>query len=206
MCGIKVALFSGGKDSVYSALIEWPVDAFLTLVYEFPVPSPHLMNVKKIVELSNAMSVPLVVLRVHKGHEFDEEAELLRRLNVGTLVAGDQGVEEHVRYMERLTGEAGARLREPLWGADEASLLEREAGELSFLVIGSKMRELVCRRVDKENYQDFMEDTRRLGISPIGEAGEYHTLVYEVGRLGARIGARCSRVREISGSFIATVV
>ncbi len=205
MCGLKVALFSGGKDSVYSALLEWPVDLFLTLVYDFPRPSPHLVNIRKLLELSEAMSVPLIVARVHKGHEFEEEAALLRKLGTETLVAGDQGVEDHLKYMGRLAAEAGASLREPIWGANESELLLKEAEELSFVVIGSEKKELMCKRVSKENSMEFLNISRSLNISPIGEAGEYHSLVYEVKRLGVRIGFRCSKTRSVEGYFIASV-
>lgn len=206
MQGLKVALFSGGKDSVYSALLEWPVDLFLTVVYEFPRPSPHLINIRKLLELSEAMSVPLIVARVHKGHEFEEEVGLLRKLGTETLVAGDQGVEDHLKYMGRLAAEAGASLREPIWGANESELLLKEAEELSFTVIGSERKEIMCKHVSRENVMDFLSLSRSLNISPIGEAGEYHSLVYEVKRLGARIGFRCSRVRSFNGYFIANVV
>lgn len=206
MGGLRVALFSGGKDSVYSALLEWPVDLFLTFIYDFPRPSPHLANMRKLVELSAAMSVPLVLLRVHRGSEFKEEVDLLRRLGTGVLVAGDQGVEDHLKYMERLAGEAGAELREPIWGMGEGELLLKEAEELSFVIIGSEKKEILCRRVDAYTVREFLDVARSLGISPIGEAGEYHSLVFEVKRLGVRIAVRCGRVKETSGYFIASVV
>jgi len=129
-------LFSGGKDSVYAALLEWPVDIFVTFVHEFPRPSPHLLNLPKVVELANALGVPLAILKVDRGRELEQEAAFLRKLGVSELVAGDQAVEDHLKYVERLAGEAGARLREPLWGLDPGELLLREAEAMDFLGIG----------------------------------------------------------------------
>jgi diphthamide synthase (EF-2-diphthine--ammonia ligase) len=205
--GLKAALFSGGKDSVYSALLEWPVDIFVTFVYEFPRPSPHLLNVSKLVELAGAMSVPLVVLRVHKGREKEEEASLLASLGVSRIVAGDQGVEDHLKYMESMAAEAGAELSEPLWGLEQDVILERELEELEFLIIGAggRARELMCRRIDIGSLPGFLSDVRRLGISPIGEAGEYHSLVTRVRRLDAAIGASCRDVRSYGDYLIALV-
>lgn len=56
------------------------------------------------------------MVKLPKGSEFETRAALLKRLGAKVLVAGDQAVEEHLRYMEKLAAEAGAELREPLWG------------------------------------------------------------------------------------------
>jgi diphthamide synthase (EF-2-diphthine--ammonia ligase) len=204
---LRAALFSGGKDSVYAALLEWPVDLFVTFVYEFPRPSPHLINISKAVELAGAMSVPMVVLRVHRGREMAEEAALMRSLGVSRIVAGDQGVEDHLKYMEAMAAEAGAELSEPLWGLDQDGILEGELEETSFMVIGAeeRARELVCRRVGRDGLDAFRADARRMGISPIGEAGEYHSLVTQVRRLNASIEVGCREVRSYDGYSIALV-
>jgi diphthamide synthase (EF-2-diphthine--ammonia ligase) len=202
---LRAALFSGGKDSVYAALLEWPIDLFVTFVYEFPRPSPHLINISKALELAGAMSVPMVVLRVHRGREMAEEAALMRSLGVSRIVAGDQGVEDHLRYMEALAAEAGAELSEPLWGMDEERILEGELEVRSWRVIGGeeRARELVCGRVGGGGGGPFLADARRMGISPIGEAGEYHSLVTQVRRLGASIDVGCREVRSYDGYRIA---
>ena len=47
---MRVAMLSGGKDSLYAAFKSWPVDLGLLLVYEFPRPGSHLVNLGKCVE------------------------------------------------------------------------------------------------------------------------------------------------------------
>ncbi len=202
---MKAALFSGGKDGVYAALLEWPVDLFVTFVYQFPRPSPHLLNLHKAIELANALGVPVAVLKVDKGREFQQEVDFLRKLGVSVLVAGDQAVEEHLKYMERLAGEAGATLREPLWGRDPAEVLVEEAEELDFVVIGANNPDLVCEYVDERTAGLFLERARSLGVDPIGERGEYHTLVVKARRLGASIGFRCLDVKKYADYYIASV-
>lgn len=202
---LKAALFSGGKDSIYAALLEWPVDIFVTFVYQFPRPSPHLLNIHKLIELANAAGIPVAILKVDKGREFQQEADFLRKLGVDMVVAGDQAVEEHLKYMERLAHEAGASLREPLWGQDPAEILAREAEELDFVVIGASHLDLVCDYVGRRNVGRFLEKARSLGVDPIGERGEYHTLVVEIKRLAASIPFRCLDVRKYVDYYIALV-
>lgn len=198
-------MFSGGKDSVYAALTQWPVDLFVTFIYEFPRPSPHLINLHKAVELAGALGVPLALLKVDRGKEFQQEAEFLRRLGVDVIVAGDQAVEEHLRYMERLAGEVGASLKEPLWGLDPVEVLARELEELEFLVVGARELEAVCDYVDRRAAPSFLEKARRLGFDPIGERGEYHSLTVKVRRLGASISYRCLDVKRHQDYYIALV-
>jgi len=108
---MKVLFFSGGKDSVYAYHLERPVDLFFVSVYQFPRPSPHLLNLHKTVELALALGVPTLIVNLLKGGEFEAKASLLRLLGAKVLVAGDQAVEGHLRYMKRLAAEAGAELR-----------------------------------------------------------------------------------------------
>ncbi|RFA95972.1 ATPase [Pyrobaculum aerophilum] len=201
---MKVAFYSGGKDSVYAALREWPVDMFIFLLYQFPRPSPHLMNMNFAVRLGSGMA-PVLVYQLERGREFQQKAELLRRLGADIIVAGDVDVEEHLKYMERLAGEVGAVLKEPLWGMDHYELLAREVEELEFIVIGSSKRELLCRRVGRENFQEFASAARALGIDVLGEYGEYHSQVVSVSKFGISLNPTCKEVVEFDGYSIALI-
>ncbi len=176
----KVALFSGGKDSLYAALKEWPVDALLILHYEFPYPSPHLVNLGATVLTGILTGVPVVVAKLRKGSEPSETAEVLKKLNAGVVVAGDVYVEDHLKYMEGVANEAGAQLREPLWGEDPLELLHREikAG-IDALVTGviNGLEELLGVKLNVESLEQFVGKLMEHSIDPLGENGEYHTLV-----------------------------
>jgi diphthine-ammonia ligase len=198
---VKVLFFSGGKDSVYAYHLERPVDLFFVSVYQFPRPSPHLLNLHKTVELALALGVPTLIVNLPKGGEFEAKASLLRRLGAKVLVAGDQAVEDHLKYMKRLAAEAGAELREPLWGRDPAQLLREEVQYMDVLIIGARHRELVCRLVTRENVEEFITLARQLGVDPLGELGEYHTLV--VRYLDVRIPYRCISVEQYGDYYIA---
>lgn len=199
---MKVAMYSGGKESIYAVLREWPVDVLLFLVYQFPRPSPHLLNFSKAVELGWGIA-PVVVKKLQRGREFEEKVEFLKKLGTVEIVAGDVDVVEHLKYMERLASEVGARLREPLWGMDREELFFKIVEELDFVVIGASAPGLVCRRVSSKDAAEFLKEVKSLGVDPLGERGEYHSQVVQIHRLGLAIEARCREVVEHGGYYIA---
>ena len=179
---LKASLFSGGKESLYAAMKLWPIDLFITFVYEFPRPSPHLVNLKQVMEVGGSIGIPVLVLKVDKGKEFEQEARLLRMIEVRELVAGDVYVEDHLNYLNRLTKEAGADLREPLWGMDTEELLRAEIrdGIVSMMIGGEeKIKGWIGRTIDKNSLEHFISNAKDIGIDPLGEKGEYHTIVLQ---------------------------
>jgi len=179
---LRVALLSGGKDSFYAAMQYWPPDLGLVLVYEFPEPSPHLVNLGKTVETLTLAGVPVVVARLPRGREREETVGLLRRLGASELIAGDVYIEDHLHYMEGVAGEAGAVLREPLWGRDPEELVYEivEAG-LRAVITGVRgvPERLLGLDLTPETVGLLVEEARRGGWDPLGERGEYHTLLVE---------------------------
>lgn len=204
-----VAFLSGGKDSLYAAMQRWPIDMGVFLVYEFPRPSPHLVNLGKSIETLLLTGISVVVKRLPRGREREETIRLLRGLGVDEIVAGDVYVEDHLRYMEGVAEEVGASLYEPLWGMDPEELLykEMEAGIVS-LVTGADKRlgSWVGRMLSKESVDELVSDAKRLGLDPLGEQGEYHTLVINspmhVEQLSYRV---CERFEHGSGYVLLRV-
>jgi len=41
---MRVAMFSGGKESFYASVRAGGVDAYIMFIYKFPEPSPHIVN------------------------------------------------------------------------------------------------------------------------------------------------------------------
>ncbi len=118
--------------------------------------------------------------RLTRGREFEETVDLLKRVNTSVIIAGDVYVEDHLKYMERVASEAGASLREPLWGRDPEELVYGivEAG-VEALVIGCEkgLEGWLGRVLGRESVETFVAEAKRLGYDPLGERGEYHTLV-----------------------------
>jgi uncharacterized protein (TIGR00290 family) len=177
---MRIAFLSGGKDSYYAVYKYGEVDLGLVLVYDFPRPNPHLINLSKSLETLILTNIPLVILRLSRGREFLETVEFLRKFNITTIVAGDVYIDEHLRYMERLSAEVGANLIEPLWGLDPGELMYMEFNDgLEVLVIGccKSLNNWLGRELSKDNVSEFVSYVKSVGLDPLGERGEYHTLV-----------------------------
>ena len=203
----KVVLFSGGKESFYSALLEWPVDFFVVLVYEFPRPSPHLLNLHAVVTSAVLTGKPAHVVKLTKGREFEETAAALRRLGTDVIVAGDVCVEDHLKYMENLAREVGATLVEPLWGMEPEEVLLKEAESgIESLVVGVSEKvpkRWLCRTIDKSSCRELLEDSRKSGFDPIGEFGEYHTQVTKAPVIKGALNYECREWGVTAGYSIA---
>ncbi len=201
-----MALVSGGKDSFYAAMLERPVDFAVVLVYEFPRPSPHLLNLGKSVETLLAAGWRVVVARLQRGREREQTARLLRELGADVVVAGDVHVEDHLKYMESVASEAGASLREPLWGMDPEELLYREVeAGIEAVVVGAErgLHRWLGARLSRATAPLLARDARRLGYDPLGERGEYHTVVVSSPLHARPLGYRVADVRAYGGYAVA---
>jgi len=180
---MRIAFLSGGKDCYYALYrLGLGVDLGLVLVYEFPRPSPHTLNLGKTVETILLAKIPVVVAKLSKGREFEETAKILKMLSANTIVAGDVYIEDHLNYMERLAKEVGASLIEPLWGLDSVEVLYKEVEVgIKSLIIGCRegLSRWLGKCIDRNNVDDFIYETRKHCYDPLGEHGEYHTIVVD---------------------------
>jgi len=180
MKSLKVLFSSGGKESFYALMEMGRVDLVLTFSYEFPRPSPHLVNIGKLVETHLKAGVPVLIKHLRKGHEKEETVELIKKLGASEIVAGDVYVEDHLKYMEEVARNAGVTLIEPLWGEDPEELLYKEFERgLRALVIGCKkgLERWLGVEVDRDNVTELAESCKAIDMDPLGERGEYHTVV-----------------------------
>ncbi len=203
---MKVAVFSGGKDSIYAASFLWPIDYFVMFVYEFPSPSPHLRNMHSAVVSGLAMGVPVLVIKLRKGKEQEDSAHFLEKIGTKELIAGDVYVEDHLKYMEELAEMAGAKLREPLWGEDPEEVLAREMEwGIESLIIGtiSEADDFLCQRLNEKTYRRIGEELKRRNLDPLGERGEYHTLVLNSPLHNWRVEVEVLKVEVFKRSKIA---
>jgi diphthine-ammonia ligase len=177
-------LFSGGKDSLYAIYLTEKqgakVEHLISLIPSFPLPSPHAENIDALKILAESMKKSLTILDLHKGGE--EFVEVLKSLNVDALVAGDIFIEEHKSWLEKACGRAGVNLLEPLFGRETSDLFH-EIFDSGFkaLIIGVDVRylreEWLGFTLSTETANTFLSETK--GVDPLGENGEYHTIVIE---------------------------
>lgn len=205
---MKVAFISGGKDSYYAIYRFGSIDIGLMLIYEFPRPSPHLINIGKSIETMHLCGIPILTVSVSRGRELVEIVEILRKLNADVIVAGDVYIDDHLKYMERVAREVGATLIEPLWGLDPIELLYMELRDgVEPLIIGANKRiaRWVGEILNNENVNSFVEFAKASNTDPLGEHGEYHTLVVYGPLHRARLSYRILDTEEYNGYSILRV-
>ena len=178
-----VALFSGGKDSLYAVhLVEKQgvtVDHLITLLPTLPWPSPHAENIESLKVLAESMGKHLTIVDFQKEGAF---VETLKSLDVDALVAGDINVEAHLAGLKDVCNKTGLELLEPIYGRDTSELFHQIFG-LGFkaLITGVNLNCMdeawLGFTISKESGAAFLS---KIGSAdPLGENGEFHTLVFE---------------------------
>jgi uncharacterized protein (TIGR00290 family) len=178
------SLFSGGKDSIYAIYLAekqgYKVDHLICLLPSLPWPSPHAANAQCLSVLAESMKKHLTIIDLRQNTE--GLVQELKRLKVDALIAGDIASEPHVAYFKKICDSAGVSLLEPLLGMDTLVLLH-EMLSLGFkaIIVGVDVRFL------EEKWLGFVLSARTVdlflcqnrNIDPLGENGEYHTIVTE---------------------------
>ena len=177
------ALFSGGKDSLYSVqLVEdqgVKVTNLITLLPTLPWPSPHAENIECLKKIAKAMNKQLTIVDARNKEALPVA---IKSLNVNALVAGDINVEEHVTAFEALCNNVGIKLLEPVYGRNTAQLFDEIFGlGYKALITGVNLKELgeewLGFVISKDTGADFLS---KIGsVDPLGENGEFHTLVLD---------------------------
>lgn len=175
-------LFSGGKDSLYAVYLSEKrgveVECLISLIPSFSRPSPHAENVEALKLLAEAMNRSHIVVDLRKG--LGKLVEILKSLEVDALVAGDVLIEDHVSWLEGICDRAGVTLLEPLYGRRTLDVFhEIFSSGFKATIIGVDVRhmgdEWLGFTISKENAHMFL--LKKGQIDPLGENGEYHTIV-----------------------------
>jgi len=127
------------------------------------------------------MNKHFAIVDLHKGEQ--ELVDLLKNLNVDALVAGDINVPQHVTWLQSICSQAGTKLLEPLYGKKTSILFQEMFNEPGFkaTIIGVNTKYLTAEwlgfTISNETAETFLSRTRQ--IDPLGENGEFHTIVVE---------------------------
>ena len=179
--------WSGGKDSClacYRAMREGHEVTCLvnTVSAEFGRVRFHGVEKTMIQQQAAAIGLPLLQRATFGDtYEDDLKAALAEAIRGGAeaVVFGDLHLEHCREWAERICGELGVQVLEPLWGTAPADVLAElvDAG-FEATVVGTQGdvlgREWIGRALDRAFVSDIRAQT---GIDPCGENGEYHTLV-----------------------------
>ena len=178
-----VALFSGGKDSLYATYLAEKqgitVNHLITLLPTLPQPSPHAKNIEALKLIAESTGKHLTIVDFRKDDAF---IETLGNLEVDALVAGDIYVEPHRRGLEDVCAKTGLKLLEPNYGRDTNELFHEIFNSgFTALITGVNIErmgeEFLGYSINRDTTTDFLS---KIGtVDPLGENGEYHTLVLE---------------------------
>jgi diphthine-ammonia ligase len=184
---LAACLFSGGKESVYAIqTVQKQGVEVEHLIYEIPsFSSPHAVNMEAVKILAKSMKKHFTTVNLNE--DGDELVAVLKSLKVEALVAGDINVPQHVTWLNDKCSRAGnVKLLEPLWGKDTAVLfremfLGESGSRFKAVIIGVDSKRLkeewLGFTLSNETAETFLSKTQ--DIDPLGENGEYHTIVIE---------------------------
>jgi ABC transporter with metal-binding/Fe-S-binding domain ATP-binding protein len=217
--GTWVALFSGGKDSswaLYRALeAGLPVSHLLTVhpsedSYMYHVPETRLtglaaeaVGLDHVEVTTGDLDAPAAT---DAGAQGDREVapleRALRRLvadhDVAGVTAGAVESEFQTARIEALCDRLGLDLFAPLYGEDPEALGRAmvDAGfEIRVLAVaaGGLDESWLWRRLDHDALDDLLALRERYGVHPLGEGGEFETLVVAGPHMDGRIEATVER-------------
>ena len=182
--------WSGGKDSClacYKAAEEGlKVRYLVNMISEDGKRSrSHGLSAEVLQTQSQALEIPLVQRRTTWENYEANFISMLSEFKAEGIkggVFGDIDLDEHREWVERISQQANITPHLPLWGQNQDKILT-DFIDLGFeaIVVTTKAdllgEDWLGRRVDLS----FLEQITALGrgITPCGEAGEYHTLVID---------------------------
>jgi len=184
--------WSGGKDSClacWNALSQGlNVRHLLNFIDEDSTKAmSHGLDHELIALQAQAMELPILQQRVTwETYEtgFKSALKELKPKGITGLVTGDIYLQEHKDWTDRVCSEAGVEAVLPLWQMDTTKLLAdfTESG-FKAIVVSIKTdffdKEWLGRQMDNKLIAELHQLAGKLGIDPCGEAGEFHTFVYD---------------------------
>ena len=204
--------WSGGKDcslAAYRAITAGMKVSYLanTVSADGQRSCSHGIAARLIRLQSQAMDIPLFQQPTEPNDyeaKFKEMVRSMKKEGITGGVFGDIDFSPHREWIERVCAEAGVTPHLPLWEESQEKLL-KEFIRLGFQAVVVATRadilgeEWLGRRVDA----DFVRDLKAKGVTPCGEAGEYHTLVVDgpLFRQRLEIG-QTSKVRRDNHCFL----
>jgi diphthine-ammonia ligase len=187
------ALFSGGKDSTYALYLSlqqgFDVPCLITLEpltpesYMFHHPNIELTRMQ-----AAAMEIPIISKQT-SGQKEEELKDLAEALGEARSIHGLDGVisgaidsDYQKSRIDRITYEAGLKSFAPLWRKNPAQLLQdQHLAGFEAIICGVYARGLdktwLGRPFNQETNESLVKLSKRFGIHPSGEGGEYESLV-----------------------------
>ncbi len=181
MSSVVVSL-SGGKDSMY-ALYQTIKDGQKVdyLMFIEIGGKAHLDNKWLMKLVSEAVGIPAVT----SGGKIPQIRKSLQKIHAGAFISGVMTTPEHIDYYREICDPIHVKHYAPLWGKNPLTALV-EMMQLGFrmlvIEVNAEMganRNWLGKEIDAPMISEVEQLKADKSINPIGEFGEYHTLVLD---------------------------
>ncbi|RLF40319.1 MAG: TIGR00289 family protein [Thermoplasmata archaeon] len=185
------ALFSGGKDSVYSIYITkqfgWDITHLVTILprnkdsWMF-----HTVNIHLARKVAEAINIPHITRETKgvKEEELDDLKKILEKLEIDGVISGAISSEYQRTRIERVCHNLGLKSFTPIWHKNQTMLLKDQlkAG-FKIIIVGVYAdgfnETWLARTLDDKTIDEIVSLEEKYGINTAGEGGEYETLTLD---------------------------
>ena len=184
------ALVTGGKDSalaLYKAMRKHSIKYLVAMApqredsWMFHYPNIHMVDF-----FAEAAEIPLVKAETAgvKEAEVEDLKNLLAKLDVEGVVSGAVASTYQKTRIDKICQELNLRHIAPLWHEKPEKILnEIIENEFEVIIVGVYALGLdenwLGRKIDTETVKELIKLKEKFGISPVGEGGEYESLVLD---------------------------
>ncbi len=184
-----LAFFSGGKDSIFSIMKAkengLSIDYLLFNTHDFPRPNVHEINIEIVKIIANLIGIPLYILHLKEGKEYEQLNNLFSKLNINYIIIGNINSKEQLNWYKDLCKENNIEIYAPLWGNPYDILINEINYGIKAIIcdldINKLNKNLIGKIIDKNIIKELAS------INFCGEYGEYHTLVLDSPIMQGRI-------------------
>lgn len=135
---------------------------------------------------AESLQIPVHFIEIDSNkytESFIEDVHMLKeKYSTEAIAFGDLYMPEHREWGENVAKKTGLKALYPLWmkKEDEKAGLDRFINSDYKAMLIRVLKDLpITNWLGKTLDHKFAEDVSKIGICPMGEAGEYHTFVYD---------------------------
>jgi ABC transporter with metal-binding/Fe-S-binding domain ATP-binding protein len=182
------ALFSGGKDSVFSIYITkqfgWEIKELITVKPERKDSWMfHSLNIDITKILAEALKIPLFMIKTQgiKEKEIEDLKNFLKKFEIDGVISGAIASEYQRTRIERICHEIGLKSFTPIWHKNQELLLRNMINSgFEIMIVGvfaeGFNNKWLGKIIDEKTINDLYKIKNKYGINLSGEGGEFETL------------------------------